>query len=245
MTPAQFTEGATAAVVADALTMVYGSAPTTVHAIRELSLEIPSGQFVVVRGRSGSGKSTLLHLLAGLRRPTSGRVVIGGTEVQDLSESAAARFRRRKVGLVYQFFNLVPALSVEHNIALPLLMDGYYISQVRDRVAELTDRLEIRGYEHRSTNQLSGGEMQRVAIARAVIANPVLVLADEPTGNLDSTTGRSVLALFREICDERGATLVMMTHDAEATAYADRVIVLQDGRIAEDSGPIAERRDLG
>jgi putative ABC transport system ATP-binding protein len=114
-----------AAVGADALTMVYGSAPTAVHAVRDLSLEIPSGQFVVVRGRSGSGKSTLLHLLAGLRRPTSGRVVIGGTEVQDLSETSAARFRRRRIGLVYQFFNLVPTLSVEHNIALPLLMDGY------------------------------------------------------------------------------------------------------------------------
>jgi len=224
--------------------MTYGTGPNAVTALRGLSIEIPRGQFVVVRGRSGSGKSTLLHVLAGLRRPSSGRVVIGGTEVQDLSESDAARFRRRKVGLVYQFFNLVPTLSVEHNIALPLLMDGYYISQVRDRVAALTERLEIRGYERRATTELSGGEMQRVAIARAVIANPVLVLADEPTGNLDSTTGRTVLALFREICDERDATLVMMTHDAEATAYADRVIVLQDGQIAEDSGPLVRQQDL-
>ncbi len=226
------------AVVADRVEMTYGAGATEVHALRGLSLVVPRSQFLVVRGRSGSGKSTLLHVLAGLRRPSAGRVTIGGTEIQNLSESEAARFRRRKVGLVYQFFNLVPTLSVEHNIALPLLMDGFYISQVRDQVVALMERLEISGYQRRATSELSGGEMQRVAIARAVIANPVLVLADEPTGNLDSTTGRGVLALFREICDERDATLVMMTHDAEATAYADRVIVLRDGRIDEDSGPV-------
>ena len=223
--------------------MMYGTGAKAVTALREISIAIPCGQFVVVRGRSGSGKSTLLHVLAGLRRPTAGRVVIGGTEVQNLSESEAARFRRRKVGLVYQFFNLVPTLGVEHNIALPLLMDGYSIAQVRERVSALMERLEIGGYERRATTELSGGEMQRVAIARAVIANPVLVLADEPTGNLDSTTGRTVLALFREICDERGATLVMMTHDAEATAYADRVVVLHDGQIEEDGLPLVRQRD--
>ena len=223
--------------------MMYGTGAKAVTALREISIAIPCGQFVVVRGRSGSGKSTLLHVLAGLRRPTAGRVVIGGTEVQNLSESEAARFRRRKVGLVYQFFNLVPTLGVEHNIALPLLMDGYSIAQVRERVSALMERLEIGGYERRATTELSGGEMQRVAIARAVIANPVLVLADEPTGNLDSTTGRTVLALFREICDERGATLVMMTHDAEATAYADRVVVLHDGQIEEDGLPTVRQRE--
>lgn len=233
-----------AAVIAENIVMTFGSGASAVTALRGISIDIPHGQFVVVRGRSGSGKSTLLNVLAGLRRPTGGRVSIGGTELQDLTEGAAARFRRRKVGLVYQFFNLVPTLSVEHNIALPLLMDGYFISQVHDRVAALTERLDIRGYERRATTELSGGEMQRVAIARAIIANPVVVLADEPTGNLDSTTGRAVLALFREICDERHATLVMMTHDAEATAYADRVIVLQDGRIAEDSGAMVRQRDL-
>jgi putative ABC transport system ATP-binding protein len=214
--------------------MVYGAGASAVTALRGLSLRVPRGQFVIVRGKSGSGKTTLLHVLAGLRRPTAGRVSVGGTEVQRLSESDSARFRRRHIGLVYQFFNLVPTLSVEHNVALPLLMDGHSIARVRGRVASLMERLGIGGFGARDATQLSGGQMQRVAIARAIVAEPVLVLADEPTGNLDSETGRAVLTLFRELCDERGVTFVMMTHDAEAAAYADRVIALRDGAIDED-----------
>jgi putative ABC transport system ATP-binding protein len=214
--------------------MVYGTGPSAVTALRGLSLRVPRGQFVIVRGKSGSGKTTLLHLLSGLRRPSAGRIRVGGAEVQALSEADSARFRRRHIGLVYQFFNLVPTLSVEHNIALPLLMDGRHIQELRGRVVGLMERLGIAGFGARATTQLSGGQMQRVAIARAIIADPVVVLADEPTGNLDCETGRSVLRLFRELCDERATTLVMMTHDAEAASWADRVIVLRDGAIQED-----------
>jgi putative ABC transport system ATP-binding protein len=228
-------EGAPA-VAAEGVEMVYGSGASAVRALRGLTLFVPRGQFVIVRGRSGSGKTTLLHVVAGLRRPSAGRVAVGGTELQRLSESESARFRRRHVGLVYQFFNLVPTLNVEHNVALPLLMDGQHVAQVRPRVASLLERLEIGGFGARDTAQLSGGQMQRVAIARAIVADPVIVLADEPTGNLDSETGRAVLRLFRELCDEHGTTFVMMTHDAEAAAWADRVIVLRDGSIHEDSG---------
>ncbi len=224
------------AVWADGIEMIYGTGASAVRALRGLSLCVPRGQFVIVRGKSGSGKTTLLHVVAGLRRPTAGSVSVGGTELQTLSEGESARFRRRHVGLVYQFFNLVPTLDVEHNVALPLLMDGRSIAQVRPRVASLLERLELGGFGARDTTRLSGGQMQRVAIARAIAAEPVLVLADEPTGNLDSETGRAVLRLFRELCDERGMTLVMMTHDAEAASYADRVIQLRDGVIHEDSG---------
>jgi len=216
--------------------LVYGADASAVKALRALTFGVPRGQFVIVRGKSGSGKTTLLHVVAGLRRPTAGRVSVGGTELQSLSEGESARFRRRHIGLVYQFFNLVPTLSVEHNIALPLLMDGRHIAQLRPRVASLMERLEIDGFGARDPSQLSGGQMQRVAIARAIVAEPVIVLADEPTGNLDSETGRAVLRLFRELCDERGTTFLMMTHDAEAAAYADRVIAPRDGSIHEDSG---------
>ena len=223
------------AVDAVELEMIYGQGDAQVRALEKLTLHVDSGQFLVVLGKSGSGKTTLLYLLAGLRRPTAGRVLIGDVEINSLSEAESARFRRRNLGVVYQFFNLVPSLSLEQNIALPLLMDGYYLSQVRDRVRVLTHRL---GIDHRIDHPiqtLSGGEMQRVAIARAVVANPVLIVADEPTGNLDSQNGAEVLALLRELCSERGITTIMMTHDLGATSYADRVIALRDGRIEEDS----------
>ena len=222
------------AVQAVDVAMVYGRGPSAVTALHGLCLRVPRGQFVIVRGKSGSGKTTLLQLLSGLRRPTAGRIRVGGVELQGLSEADSARFRRRHIGLVYQFFNLVPTLSVEHNIALPLLMDGQHIRALRSRVEALAARLGIAGFGARDTTQLSGGQMQRVAIARALVADPLLVLADEPTGNLDHETGRAVLRLFRELCDERGTTLLMMTHDAEAAAWADRVIELRDGAVADD-----------
>ena len=224
------------AILADDVGMVYGAGAAAVRALRGLSLAVPRGQFLIATGKSGSGKTTLLHVVAGLRRPTSGRVWVGGTELSRLSESDSARFRRRHVGLVYQFFNLVPTLSVEHNVALPLLMDGRSVAEVRPKVARLLERLGLGGSGARDPAQLSGGQMQRVAIARAIVADPVLVLADEPTGNLDSETGHAVLRLFRELCDERGMTLLMMTHDVEAAAYADRVIALRDGAVHEEGG---------
>jgi len=224
------------AVSVESVSVVYGAGAASVHALRELSLEVSRAEFVVVRGRSGSGKTTLLQVVAGLRRPSAGRVRVGGTALHALSEAESARFRRRQIGLVYQFFNLVPTLSVQHNVALPLLLDGKSIGAVRDRVEALLARLGIAGLGARATNELSGGQMQRVAIARALAAEPVLVLADEPTGNLDTETGRSVLALFRELCDERGTAFLMMTHDSEAAAFADRVVVLRDGAIGEEGG---------
>ena len=224
-------------VRAEALEMTYGEGPAQVRALRKLNLDVPAGQFLVVRGRSGSGKTTLFHLLAGMRKPSSGRVLIGETEVNALSEREAARFRRRRVGLVYQFFNLVPILDVTENIALPLLLDGHSLREVRPLVQSLMERLGIADRADHPVRKLSGGEMQRVAIARAVIGNPGLLLADEPTGNLDELNAARVLALIEELCRERGITIIMMTHDVGAMDHCDRMIKLRDGEIEEDLGP--------
>jgi putative ABC transport system ATP-binding protein len=225
------------AISADKLEMTFGSGETEVRALRGLSMEIPAGQFLVVRGRSGSGKTTLFHLLAGMRQPTSGRIVIGDTEVHALSEKESARFRRRHVGLIYQFFNLVPILDVTENIALPLLLDGYKLREVKGKAHALMERLDIMHRADHPANKLSGGEMQRVAIARALIGNPGLLLADEPTGNLDEANAGNVLSMISELCREQGITVVMMTHDASATDRCDRMIKLRDGQIEEDLGP--------
>jgi len=214
--------------------MTYGEGETRVRALRSLSLAVPGGQFLVVRGRSGSGKTTLFHLIAGMKKPTSGRVTVGDVEVNTLSEAESARFRRRNVGLVYQFFNLIPMLDVVENIALPLLLDGRRLSDCMPRVAMLMDRLGIAGRADLEVSKLSGGEMQRVAIARALVGNPGLVLADEPTGNLDDRNAAEVLDLLTELCRENGTTIMMMTHDASATERADRSITLRDGTIEQD-----------
>lgn len=220
------------------LELVYRATGTAVRALDGLSLAIPKGQFVCVMGPSGSGKSTLLHTLCGLLPPTAGSVRVGGIDVHALSDADATRYRRRHVGMIFQFFNLVPTLNVERNAALPLLADGARLAEVRDRVHAVLDRL---GMLHRSDHrvaELSGGEMQRVAIARALLPGPALVLADEPTGSLDSRTGREILALLRQGCDEEGATIVLMTHDPRAADFADRLVEIQDGRVAADrSGP--------
>ena len=205
-----------------------------VRALRGIRFEVPRAQFLCVMGPSGSGKSTLLHILSGLRTPTAGRVRIGETEIQSLSQDEAAVFRRRNIGLVFQFFNLISMLSVEENIALPLLLEGWNLSQLHARIEPLMETLGISERRHHSTDELSGGEMQRVAIARALIVEPQLVLADEPTGNLDSKNGAEILALLRRLCDEQGVTIILMTHNLGAVSYADRVIVLRDGRISED-----------
>ncbi len=223
------------AIAADGLRVIYGSGSAAVRALDGVDLDVPSGQFVCVLGPSGSGKSTLLHVLAGLRRPTEGAVRIGETDVHSLTLDEAAVWRRRNVGLVHQFFNLLPTLSVVQNVATPLLLDGYRMRHLRDRVDTLLERLGILHRKTHPLDQLSGGELQRVAIARALVADPGLLLGDEPTGNLDSRTGNEVLALFRELASERGTTTLLMTHDLSATSYADRVITLRDGRIEEDT----------
>ena len=223
-----------------ALEMTYRVGVGAVRALDKLDLRVPAGQFLLVRGRSGSGKTTLLHLLAGLQRPTSGQVFIGDMELSALEPSQADLYRRRNVGLVFQFFNLIPSLTVEMNIALPLLLEGHRLHQVRDKIDALVETLGIAERRHHAPDELSGGQMQRVAIARALIIEPRLILADEPTGNLDSRNAHEVWSLLREQASERGVTTVVMTHEVDASTYADRVIEMNDGRILSDTGVEAD-----
>jgi putative ABC transport system ATP-binding protein len=213
--------------------MTYGAGPTAVEAIRDLDLRVEHGEFVCILGPSGSGKSTLLHLVAGLQQPSAGEIRVCGAPIHSLSLDQAARWRRRNLGIVHQFFNLIPTLSIVQNVALPLLLEGRRLREVRPRAEQLLDELGLRARRDHELEQLSGGELQRVAIARALVAEPRLILADEPTGNLDTRTGAETLAIFRRLGD-RGRTIVLATHDLDATSYADRVITLQDGAIAQD-----------
>jgi putative ABC transport system ATP-binding protein len=218
-----------------ALRMTYRRGADEVRALDSVDLDVPAGQFAVVRGRSGSGKSTLMHLVAGLKKAESGQAFVGDTDIQALRPTDADKFRRRHVGLIFQFFNLIPSLTLEMNIALPLLLDGRKLPDLRPRIDDLVDLLEIAHRRNHAPHELSGGEMQRVAIARALIINPALILADEPTGNLDSRASDAIFSLLRDLAHERGVTCLVMTHEIEATRYADRVIVMSDGRIVEDS----------
>jgi putative ABC transport system ATP-binding protein len=223
------------AVEAWGLRMIYPRGRTEVSALDGVSLSVPKGQFVCVMGPSGSGKSSLMHILAALQTPTEGGVRIGDHEVHALSDNAATVFRRRNIGLIFQFFNLVPTLNVERNIGLPLRADGISPATIRERLIPLADSLGIADRIDHYPAELSGGEMQRVAIARAVITEPTVILADEPTGNLDSTTGDEVLGRLREMCDRRGVTTILMTHDLNAVSYADRLITLRDGKVDRDT----------
>ena len=231
------------AVVTERLEMHYHVGPETVRALDGVDLTVPKGQFLLVRGRSGSGKTTLLNLLAGLQRPTSGRVCVGGYELQDVSQRTADLFRRRNVGLIFQFFNLIPSLTVEMNVGLPLLLDGQKLHRLRDQIGELLDTLGLSHRKGHSPHQLSGGEMQRVAIARALIVRPKLMLADEPTGNLDSKTAHEVFGLLKEQCTSRKVTTIVLTHEPDASGYADRVIEMRDGRIIKDTVGTASRAE--
>src|SRR5262245_28777542 len=214
---------------------VYGHGETEVCALGGVSLEVPAGQFVSVVGASGSGKSTLLHLLGGLDQPTSGEVVIGGTPISAMSDDEITVFRRRKIGFVFQFFNLLPTLTAEENVALPLLLDGRSWRDVRSRVEGALGQVGLGSRRRHRPDELSGGEMQRVAIARALVIDPVLILADEPTGNLDSRTGEQILGLIHDANRSRGATVLMVTHDAHAASYGSRTVTMQDGAIVGDS----------
>ncbi len=191
------------------------------------------GEFVAIMGPSGSGKSTLLHLLGGLDGPTDGEVTLAGKPVSKLNDNQVTLIRRRNVGFVFQFFNLLPTLSAEENIALPLLIDGLNIKKHKERIDQLLELVGLTDRRDHNPDQLSGGEQQRVAIARAFVTDPAIVLADEPTGNLDSTTGEEILTLLRRSCNEFGQTIVVVTHDAKAASFADRVVFLMDGRIVD------------
>jgi len=213
------------------VTRVYPSPAGEVHALRGLDLEIARGEFVAVTGPSGCGKSTLLNLLGGLDRPTAGTLTVDGLELHRAGEAELTAYRRTRLGIVFQFFNLLPAMTAVENVELPLLLAGTSAREARERAAEM---LELVGLTERTTafpHQMSGGEMQRAAIARALVHRPVLLLADEPTGNLDRGNAERVLELFQKIASQRLATLIIVTHSPEAAAVASRQIALSDGRL--------------
>ena len=216
------------------LSKQYQMGEVTVDALRSVDFVVPQGQFVAVMGPSGAGKSTLLHLMGGLDTPSDGDVALGGRRLAHLSDDEVTIVRRRQVGFVFQFFNLLPTLSAAENVALPLLIDGKRIEGYASRVDELLDLVGLGDRRDHRPDQLSGGEQQRVAIARAFVNDPKIVLADEPTGNLDSTSGTTVLELLRRTCKELDATVVMVTHDPRAASYADRVVFLKDGQIVRE-----------
>jgi putative ABC transport system ATP-binding protein len=215
----------------------YGEGENAVHAVRELSLEIAAGVFVAIVGASGSGKTTLLHLIGALDRPSSGRVQVAGLDLGAMTDAERTRFRRTRIGFVFQFFNLLPTLTAVENVALPAELAGQPARKARLRAEELLERVQLAHRKQHRPDSLSGGEMQRVAIARALMMDPPLVVADEPTGNLDSKTGHAVLDL---LCAAVGAerTLVLVTHDPSVAARADRTITMSDGRVVADSAPV-------
>ena len=209
------------------LTKIYGSGETAVHALRGVDLTVENGEFVAIVGTSGSGKSTLLHMLGGLDRPTAGKVLVDGQDIFALKDEALTIFRRRRVGFVFQSYNLVPMLSVYENIVLPIQLDGAKVDE--DYVSEVIRTLGLSDRLHSLPNQLSGGQQQRVAIARALATKPAIVLADEPTGNLDSKTSQDVLGLMKVTSQRFGQTMVMITHNEEIAQLADRVVRVEDG----------------
>ena len=214
------------------LSKVYGKGDTAVHALDDVSFSIEQGQFVAIVGPSGSGKSTLLHILGGVDTPTSGKVRIGDTDISKLDETALAIFRRRQIGLIYQFYNLIPILTVEENMTLPLLLDGK--KPDRQMLHTLVSTLGLSERLNHLPNQLSGGQQQRVSIGRALLNNPALMPADEPTGNLDSENSKEIIALLRRFNREFNQTVVIITHDERIALSADRVISVQDGKIVRD-----------
>lgn len=214
------------------LTKVYGKGENEVRALDGISFSVNKGEFIAIIGPSGSGKSTLLHILGGVDRPTSGKVFMDGRDVYAQDEEQLAIFRRRQVGLIYQFYNLIPVLNVTENITLPILMDGQKVNQ--DRLTELVTILKLSGRENHLPNQLSGGQQQRVSIGRALMSAPAVVLADEPTGNLDSKNSHEIVDLLKVSNEKYGQTLIIITHDENIALQADRIIAIEDGKITRD-----------
>ena len=217
------------------LTKVYGKGDTRVKALDQVNLAVEAGNFVAVMGPSGCGKSTLLHLLGGLDKPTGGEVLIDGQPLSGLNDQALAELRRRKIGFVFQFFNLIPVLDATENAALPLLLDGVALSAAREQAGAWLERVGLSDRAGHRPDQLSGGQQQRVAIARALAAEPALILADEPTGNLDTRASDEIAGLLRLVADEWGRSVIMVTHDPRIAAYADRIIFLKDGSIVNET----------
>jgi putative ABC transport system ATP-binding protein len=212
----------------------YRQGDNDITALAGISLEIAKGSFVAIMGPSGSGKSTLMHLIGGLDRPTSGDLLVNGRLIGQMPDDQVTLFRRYKIGFVFQFFNLLPTLTALENVALPLVLDGRPKAESDDRAQALLARIGLDKRQDHLPDELSGGEIQRVAVARALAFNPPILLADEPTGNLDSKNGEAILSLLKEINREQGCTIVMVTHSDEAARYGDRTIVLRDGRVEKE-----------
>ncbi len=224
------------------LCKVYGSGETRVDALKNVSFSVKQGEFVAIVGPSGSGKSTLLHILGGVDTPTSGTVNIAGTDISRLNETGLAIFRRRHIGLIYQFYNLIPILNVEENMTLPILLDGK--KPDRTLLANLVEKLGLEDRLKHLPNQLSGGQQQRVSIGRALMNNPALLLADEPTGNLDTKNSREIVSLLRKFNRENNQTVIIITHDERIALSADRVITIEDGRITRDTISTSGRSEV-
>lgn len=214
------------------LCKTYGEGDTLVKALDNVSFSVEQGEFIAIVGPSGSGKSTLLHILGGVDVPTSGEVIINGTKISDLDETALAIFRRRQIGLIYQFYNLIPILTVEENLTLPLLLDGRKPDQ--KQIEMLIEKLGLENRLKHLPNELSGGQQQRVSIGRALLNSPALLLADEPTGNLDSENSKEIIKLLRQFNKENKQTVIIITHDERIALSADRVIEINDGKILRD-----------
>ena len=214
------------------LTKTYGSGENLVHAVDDVSFSVEKGELVAIVGASGSGKSTLLHLIGGVDRPTSGKIFVDGNDISKMNDDKLAVFRRRQVGIVYQFYNLIPILTVEENITLPCDLDGRGVD--RERLEMILDSFGLRARRKHLPNQLSGGQQQRTSIARALINNPSLVLADEPTGNLDSKSSEEVMSMLKMCNQSYGQTVIMITHNLDIAKQADRIITISDGKIVEE-----------
>lgn len=223
------------------LTKIYGKGDTATVALDHVNLTVEPGEFVAVMGPSGCGKSTLLHLLGGLDQPSEGHVLIDGKSLSSLSDSALAQMRRRKIGFVFQFFNLIPILSAVDNAALPLVLDGKNSAESKQKATQWLEKVGLGARLANRPDQLSAGQQQRVAIARALITDPVLVLADEPTGNLDSRTADEIADLLHQVAKEWGRSVFMVTHDPRIAAYADRIVFLKDGKIVNETRLEAKR----
>jgi putative ABC transport system ATP-binding protein len=224
------------------LTKIYGTGETAVTALDRVSVAVDAGEFVAVMGPSGCGKSTLLHLLGGLDRATSGRVLMDGADLSTLNDARLTALRRRKIGFVFQFFNLIPVLNAAENAALPLTLDGVRPAAAQSKAREWLTKIGLGNRQHHRPDQLSGGQQQRVAMARALAAEPALILADEPTGNLDSRAADEIAGLLRQASEEWGRAVVMVTHDPRIAAYADRIIFLKDGSVVDETRLSADGR---
>jgi putative ABC transport system ATP-binding protein len=222
-------------IQAENLTKIYGKGETAVTALDHVNLSVDTGEFVAVMGPSGCGKSTLLHLLGGLDHPTEGKVIIDGQSIAELSDTKLTELRRRKIGFVFQFYNLIPVLNATENAALPITLDGANGAKAKAKGRDWLRKVGLGDRLNSRPDQLSGGQQQRVAVARALVANPTLLLADEPTGNLDSKASDEIAALLRQVANEWGRAVVMVTHDPRIAAYADRILFLKDGAIVDET----------